>query len=783
MQFCRRCVAKILPFKNKTLPLIETIMRVYLSLLLLLCCIGNISAQNFHRVTGRVIGTDSKAIEFAAVVLSNKETKKLTGTTTKENGSFILNAKEASYTLEVSLLGYEKYALDLNLDRDIDLGDIVLKENLNNLKEIKITANRVEYNMSGYEYKVGNIAALKNKDLTEVLRTAPGVTVANRITLYGSSVTNIYIDRRRVNMTDETLLAYLRSYKGDNIDKIEVISNPDISARHSGISIKITTKKKEGGFLSASARNTLNKDNFVLETHFNLDYRKEKISFYASGGYMNQHKDGKEVTSYNWKGSGKKTNDITTERIKLPLSINGTFGIGYDITKNDYFSAEVSFREIDKDLKRKIVTENSEGLQDGVFRDYNTVTKTPTTSLMYIHKFKDASELTVTGDYVGSYKSNDIVIGKVDSDGSKEDGKTTHTENNTSTFAAYTNYSKKIKKKHSINVGLRYSYIMNEAINNESRFSYNEGLFRPFASYSVNLKNFGFRAGVSGDWANIDHHDYLDVLPSASVNYYINRKKGNILSVGYSMGVGRPSISQLNPDAVLSDRDIIVRIGNPDLKSYYAHNFSMSLKLLNSYNLSINYKRANDAITSYLYSDEEGTIYQTYTNNASSQDASVSLGVYKNLFNNKLNLNLTGTYSYSESEVNKNTIRNNSLSCAFVAYVSLPKSFSMTAELYANSRKKIGHNAYRKEPFELYLSVSKRIKRWNFSFKVADVFNSFTKGDNMVIDMGNYTQKVTNYSPSRRFTFMATYNFNWGKVSRAKKADTQKKDMNSRIGD
>ncbi len=758
-------------------------MRAYFSLLLLLCSIGNISAQNFYRITGRVLDKNNQAVEFADVVLSNKETKKLTGTTTNSNGTFILNAKGASYTLEVSILGYEKHALTLNLDKDIDLEDIVLKEDINTLNVIKITANRVNYTMSGYEYRVGNIATLKNKDLTEVLRTAPGVSVANKITLYGSSVSNIYIDRRKVNMTEETLLAYLRSYKGDNIDKIEVISDPDISARHSGISINIITKKKEGGFFSASVRNAFNKDNFVVGTNFNLDYRKEKISFYTSGGYMNQHRDKKEVTNYDWKGSGLKTNDITTEKTKIPLSLNGMLGIGYDITKNDYFSAEVSFREIDKDFKRKIIAENSVESQEGVFRDYNTVTKAPTTSLMYSHKFKDASELIITGDYVGSYKNNDIVIGKVNSAGSKEDAKITHTENNTSTFAAYSNYSKSIKKKHNINVGLRYSYIMNEATNNESRFSYNEGLFRLFTSYSVNMNNFGFRAGLYGNWANIEHHDYIDILPSASVNYYINRRKGNLLTAGYSMSVGRPSISQLNPDAVLSENDIVVRIGNPNLKSYYNHNFNISLRLLNISNISINYIRANDAITSYLYSDDKGTIYQKYTNNASNQGASVSIGVYKNLLNNKLDLNLTGTYSYSESRVNQNTIRNNSLSCAFVAFLSLPKSFSATAELYANSRKKIGHNAYRKEPLELNLSVSKRIKKWNFSFSVYDLFNSFTKGENMVIDLGNYTQKVTNFSPSRRYMVMVTYNFNWGKVSRARKAETQKNDMNSRIGD
>ena len=150
-------------------------MRVYFTIILMLCCVGSISAQNLYKVTGKVIDKESKAVEFASVVLSDNVTKKLTGTTTGIDGTFAINAKEGVYTFEVSLLGYEKYTLKLTVYNDINVGDVVLKEEINTLKEAKIIANRVSYNMEGYEYKVGNIEALKNKDLTDILRTAPGI--------------------------------------------------------------------------------------------------------------------------------------------------------------------------------------------------------------------------------------------------------------------------------------------------------------------------------------------------------------------------------------------------------------------------------------------------------------------------------------------------------------------------------------------------------------------------------------------------------------------------------
>lgn len=760
-------------------------MRVYFTIILLLCCVGGVSAQNLFKVTGKVIDKENKAVEFASAVLSNNNTKKLIGTTTGEDGSFSINAKDGVYILEISLVGYEKYTLNLTVDRDINVGEIVLNEDVSTLKEVKITANRVDYNMGGYEYKVGNIEALKNKDLTDVLRTAPGLMVSNKITLYGNTIGNVYVDRRKVRMSDETLLSYLRSYKGGDIEKIEVISDPDISARHSGTAIKITTKKKEGGFLSASVRTSANENKFAISPDFSLNYRRGKFSFYTSGSYTNMTKDIKEVTTYDWKSADRRTDDITTEKSRLPLSVNGTFGIGYDISKNDFISAEVSFRELDRDQKRKMITESAgvdaDASSNGSYRDYNSVTRTPTVSLMYVHTFKDASEFTVTGDYVGSYNRNDIVNGSLGIDGEKEDGRITITENNTSTFAGYANYSKRIKRKHNINVGMRYSYIMNEATNNDLSFSYNEGLLRPFASYSVNFNKFGVRTGLEGNWANIDKNNYVDLLPRASVSYYMNRNKGHILSLGYSMGVLRPSIASLNPNAVLSDKDIIVRVGNPDLKSYYRHNFSTTLDLFNNYRLSVDYGMANDAITSYMETDEKGTIYQKYTNNADSRDVSVSISVNKYLFN-RLNLDLKVNYMYSESRANGDVQRSNSLSCSFVANVSLPKSFSFTAMTFANSKKRIGHNAYKKEPFVLDLELSKRIKRWNIGISLDDVFNSYSGGQNMTIDMGDYTQKVTSYTASRSYSLKVLYNFSWGKAGRIKRADTQKRNMSTRIG-
>ncbi len=754
---------------------------VYFTLFLLLC--EGVYAQNSYKITGKVIDKDEQPVEFASVVLSNNVTKKLTGTTSGADGAFALNAKAGAYILEVSLLGYEKYTLNLTVENSLNIGSIILKEEINTLKEAKIVANRVDYNMSGYEYKIGNIASLKNKDLTDVLQTAPGIMITNGVNLYGKQISNIYIDRRKVKVDNNNLLSYLNTYKGGDIEKIEVISDPDISERYGGTALKITTKKHTGGFVSASVAAMGNKNRFAIDPMANLDYRREKFSLYASFMSATINSNSKETITNNWKESEKQVVNIIKEKTKQPYTVKGIMGVGYDISENDYISADVSYWKITRTQNRKTKVESTDKslLPGGSFRDYETVNTQPSVSIMYVHKFKDASELTVTGDYVGAYNSDDITTGSFDIESDeKKDENLTKTENNTNSFVGYANYSKRFKRIYSINTGMQYSYIKNEAVNNESSFVYNESELRYFASYSANFNKFGFRGGAQIKWANIDDNNYLDFVPNVSLRYYINQKKGHILSANYSRTVSRPTIFQLNPNTYLSDRDIYVRVGNPNLTSYYTNNYNLSLQLFNQINLSAGYSNADDAITSYMYSDDEGTVYMTYTNEAVSKGANLSLN-YNNYLFNMLSLGLSASYNFSEFSVKGKSNIVNSMSYNIMLSLALPKFYSIRMWAFGSTAKRVSYNATRKDPLLVNLAFSKRIKRWNIGFNITDLLDSQKRGDTN-LDMGDYVQTVHNGASFRGYQLNISYNFSWGTAKRARKADTQKGNITGRIG-
>ncbi len=76
-----------------------------------------------------------------------------------------------------------------------------------------------------------NVAAnplMANKDVQELLKTAPGVWATDEaLSIYGQDGTVVYVDDRKVNMTGRQLMTYLKSIQGSSIVTIEIIPKVD----------------------------------------------------------------------------------------------------------------------------------------------------------------------------------------------------------------------------------------------------------------------------------------------------------------------------------------------------------------------------------------------------------------------------------------------------------------------------------------------------------------------------------------------------------------------------
>src|SRR5688572_17575051 len=89
-------------------------------------------AQSTLRLKGKIT-SETTSLEWADVSIINSEGKIIDGTTTKQDGSFEMNLKSGFYKIGINLLGFTDYEKEFLLEKDTDLGIIILKENTTKL--------------------------------------------------------------------------------------------------------------------------------------------------------------------------------------------------------------------------------------------------------------------------------------------------------------------------------------------------------------------------------------------------------------------------------------------------------------------------------------------------------------------------------------------------------------------------------------------------------------------------------------------------------------------------
>ena len=88
------------------------------------------------------------------------------------------------------------------------------------------------------------------------MKTAPGVWATDEtMSIYGQGGTTVYIDDRKVNMSGNRLMTYLKSIQSSSIATIEIIpkAGAEYSADSSGGIIKINLKRNMVDGINGSA--------------------------------------------------------------------------------------------------------------------------------------------------------------------------------------------------------------------------------------------------------------------------------------------------------------------------------------------------------------------------------------------------------------------------------------------------------------------------------------------------------------------------------------------------
>jgi outer membrane receptor protein involved in Fe transport len=679
-------------------------MRAVLPLLLLSVVFGNkLYAQQGATISGS-ISAAGKGVEAASLsLLKTKDSSLVKLAVSDKQGNFeFTSIKTGNYLLRADAIGYKRFftpAFAVS-NKNIRLDEIKLTDDAKQLASVNVTATRPLIENKPDKTVVNVDASTTNTGLSalEVLEKSPGVTVDNdgNIKLKGKQGVIIMIDGKPAYLSGQDLTNYLRNLPANQLDQIELMTQPPAkydASGNSGIINFKTKKNKNNGFNGTVTTSAIIAKYFKNTNSLNFNWRHGKINLFGNYGYSA------------WKGF----NDIY---------INRSFRSGRDEPFNKYYEQHTYGRYSDYPFNFKTgldyfindkttLTFTVDGLADNSkfystsrsniydslrnFIQYNDAVSnnyTPWTNfgfdLNLQKKLNKGGELDLDGDYIFYYsEGKDPSLNVLyNPDGTLY--KDPYAPNpyllngnlpaHIDIYSFKADYSQPLKKNLTLEAGFKSSYVKtdndaqytlfdstsdkwNYDDTRSNHFIYKEFINAAYVDFQKQFKKLSVQLGLRAEQTTADgdqkvksddfHKSYLNLFPTAYFNYKLN--DNNSLGLSFGRRIERPSYQDLNPFQFQLDR-YTYQQGNPDLQPQFSHNIEMSYNYKGDLNITANYTQIKDIINDVLITKEDkGSYYtfQTKENIASNRNIGLAvnygkqlkkwwnLNVFVNVYNNK----------------------------------------------------------------------------------------------------------------------------------------------------
>ncbi|MEX1383609.1 TonB-dependent receptor, partial [Lutibacter sp.] len=159
-------------------------------------------------------------------------------TSTGEGGKFDISGfKEGTYMLQIYLMTYQANQQTLNFTKnERDLGEIILKKDVNQLDEITINAivpikikqDTVAFNTKAFKVK-------QDDNVGDLIKKLPGIQIGTdgKVSAQGEDVTKILVDGKEFFNNDQTIA--LQNLNADAIKSVQIIDEESDDTRTTGI--------------------------------------------------------------------------------------------------------------------------------------------------------------------------------------------------------------------------------------------------------------------------------------------------------------------------------------------------------------------------------------------------------------------------------------------------------------------------------------------------------------------------------------------------------------------
>ncbi|SFO56354.1 Outer membrane receptor proteins, mostly Fe transport [Chitinophaga sp. YR627] len=807
---------------------------------LTICSINTIQAQQIEtaRISGRVLQTGAKPVEFATItLLKAKDSSLVKGAIADINGQYEFEQiKQGKYLIAAAYVGMTKaYSkpFEVKGSAPVSMETLTLGADAKNLKEVNVTAKKpfIEQRADKMIVNVENSIIGAGGTAMEALEKSPGVSIDkdDNISLKGKSGVVIMIDGKLTNMSSQDVAQLLKSMPSSNIEQIELITNPSAKYDAAGNSGIINIKLKKNRMVGSNGNVSLFGAYGLTPKYggaLNLNHRNEKFNLFGSYNY--NHRENQQHLGLYRTGTteGRPTVFDQDNERKRKSDYHGVkVGMDYFINKNNTIGVMVDAGFRSNTEPADALTKIGDGQR--VDSTLKTHTNADGTWRRWAYNVNYKAILDTTGkelnidlDYArnSEERGNDIFSTIWDSAGKnymRGDTSRNSQPNSIDIKTIKADYVHPLRNQAKLEAGFKLSFVKtdNDAKfdslrsgnwvydkNRSNHFIYKENVNAAYINFQKQFKKLNVQLGLRAEQSNIEGNSitmnqvtdtsYFNLFPSVFVSYDVH--KNHQLGLSYSRRLQRPDYEDLNPFQIYLDRYTLIS-GNPYLKPSYANSVEFTHTFKHFLTTSVGYTHTKDKITQIVEADKD--VVSGDTLNIRYKYLNVAKSDIVNL-NISFPVTITkwwSSFTYLSAYYNKfqTIVDNQSVNISSGGFMgrtqqtfTLPKDLSAEVSVFYLSPQIADEGLFRmKHMCAVDLGVSKQIlhKKGSLKLNVNDVFNiqrfrgSFENG-------GRYTG-VTSKWESRQVRLTFNYRFGNTNIKGARNRKTGLEDEQGRVKD
>ncbi|UKB85579.1 TonB-dependent receptor [Chryseobacterium sp. MEBOG06] len=667
--------------KNKT-EIVNIFTRKTLGLTLVLSAAALAFAQEKAGISGTIVNKKNQPVPYASVTFSNKADKALSDAVlTDEKGQYKLQLMPGNYDITVEAIDYKKTVVAKNIATAGNIGALSIEPEAGTTidgktKEIQgvvITASaakpyKVELDKKTYDPSQDIVS--KGGSLQDVLTNVPSVSVDTdgTVSMRGSSNVKFLINGKPSALLgiDDGANA-LQSIPADQIERIEVITNPSSKFEASGTSgiLNIILKKSKKVGFNGSVVGTLG---YFPRTSLNtnLSWRKNNWTWFVNGGggyTENKTKNNSETTYHNLLFPdvvpNKQPNDVLVHQLQNSTNntynknYNASAGFVYDISDKTSINLTGLVRTFEGDGTEILDT------YDSFYRFYRDSPDPTTTAgkwnllnpfgrrdsrsvfnnlafqgdIGLDHKFDDKGQNLAVSLSLQRNRSNNNANILETNDLLPDVNDITRRHSVSKTVIGKADYELPLGEKSKLEAGYRldindntYDNFVSSTSNNpyipnyNNNTNYREIFNALYLQFKSKIGNFAYQLGLRDELSNVKINyinqnpndppidktkNYNNLFPSVFLSYDVS--KNNQILVNYSRRIDRPRSFFMVPFPNYSNSQNIFE-GNIDLNPSYVDSFEVGYNITRkkfTVNPTLYYRHATDDTKMLVYRPDE----------------------------------------------------------------------------------------------------------------------------------------------------------------------------------